>query len=138
MNQPSRLMTFVYGLFGRVWAYESVDEVRDVIARNAFDTTAERVRTHNDAAAKLSVPYALQPGLLTLHDELLDMWHELKALGHQAERLNAAGLTDECFDAANSIRHALRHVAAAAEETIPSAFGAVGTREPFEVPLITD
>ncbi|MEV5204943.1 hypothetical protein [Streptomyces sp. NPDC053720] len=123
MNQPNRkpnrVMTFLYRLVGIVWAYETVEEVRDVIAHNAFDSTVARVDSHTNVADKLTCSYDFQHGLIDLHDDMHDVWHYLMALGARADSLGNATLTDDLYDAAESMRHVLIHVADAAESTVP-------------------
>lgn len=131
---PNALTRFFMGLIGKKWAYESVEQVREVIAKNAFDSLPDRAQAHVKSAAGLSDFYAFQPGLIDLHDELHEVWHYLSALGDRASYLGNATLTDDLFDAANSVRHVLEHVADAAESTVPFDNEPTGPR--YEVPLI--
>ncbi|GAA2572733.1 MULTISPECIES: hypothetical protein [Streptomyces] len=133
---PNVLTRWFMALLGKSWAYETVDQVREVIAKNAFDSLAERAQAHAKGAAGLTDSYALQPGLIDLHDELLDVWHYLSALGDRANQLGNATLTDDLFDAANSVRDVLVHVADAAEATVPCRFDGQPTATRYEVPPI--
>ncbi|MEU9595046.1 hypothetical protein AB0D84_35730 [Streptomyces sp. NPDC048193] len=117
---PNALTRWFMALLGKSWAYESVDQVREAIAKNSFDSLPERAQAHAKGAAGLTDSYALQPGLIDLHDELVDVWHYLSALGSRADQLGNATLTDHLSDAANSVRDVLVHVADAAEATVPA------------------
>lgn len=119
MKKPNRLLTLINGLFGWAWAYESAEEVREVIAENSFGTLADRVAAHTRGADKLTDSFAFQPGLITLHDELHDTWHYLTALKARAHQLGYGRLTKDLGDAADSTREVLQAVATAAENTIP-------------------
>ncbi|MEV7595505.1 hypothetical protein AB0O42_35100 [Streptomyces sp. NPDC089922] len=134
---PNALTRLFKALTGKTWAHESVEAVRETIAKNAFDSLADRAQEHAKGADGLASSYAFQPGLIDLHDDLHDIWHYLTALGARADELGNATLTDTLFDAANSIRHGLQHVAAAAEATVPHRSGDQPTSEPYDVPLIT-
>lgn len=134
---PNALTRFFMGLMGKVWTYDSADDVREVIAKTAFGSLPERAQAHAKGAAGLTDSYALQPGLIDLHDELHDVWHYLSALGDRANQLGNATLTDDLFDAANSVRHVLEHVADAAEATVPARYDAEPTATRYEVPPIT-
>ncbi|MEV0693027.1 hypothetical protein [Streptomyces sp. NPDC050388] len=116
---PNALTRFFMALTGKSWAYESVEQVREAIAKNAFDSLPERAQEHATGAAGLSDPYAFQPGLIALHDDMHDVWHYLTALADRADHLGCASLTDSLSDAADSVRHVLKHVADAAEATVP-------------------
>ncbi|AZK98817.1 MULTISPECIES: hypothetical protein [Streptomyces] len=120
MKKPNRLVTFLYGLVGMAHAYDTADEVREVIADNCFNTLAERARTHGEGADRLSDSLAFQPGLLDLHDELHDTWHYLTALKARARDLGYGTLTENLDAAADSTRDVLQAVATAAENTVPS------------------
>ncbi|MFF4249492.1 hypothetical protein ACFYY2_34260 [Streptomyces sp. NPDC001822] len=120
MNKPSRFKSFVFGLIGQAYAYESADEVREVIADNSFNTLADRARTHWNGANTLTDGLAFQPGLLDLHDELHDTWHYLVALKARARDLGYGALTEQLMHAADSTRDVLQAVATAAENTVPS------------------
>ena len=133
---PNAVIRFFMSLIGKKWVYESIDQVREVIAKNAFDSLPERAKEHAKGAAGLNDFYAFQPGLIDLHDELHDVWHYLSALGDRANRLGNATLTDDLFDAANSVRHVLEHVADAAEATVPCLYEDLPTATRYEVPPI--
>lgn len=120
MNKPNRLVTFLYGLIGIGYAYDTADEVREAIADNCFTTLADRARNHSDGADRLTDSLAFQPGLLDLHDELHDTWHYLTALKARARDLGYDTLTEHLDAAADSTRDVLQAVATAAENTIPS------------------
>ncbi|MET7649324.1 hypothetical protein ABZS83_38090 [Streptomyces sp. NPDC005426] len=120
MKKPNRLVTFLYGLVGMAHAYESADEVREVIANNSFNTLADRVQAHSKGADTLIDSLAFQPGLLDLHDELHDTWHYLTALKARARDLGYGTLTEDLGSAADSTRDVLQAVATAAENTVPS------------------
>jgi urate oxidase len=117
---PNALTRWFMALLGKSWAYETVDQVREAIAKNSFDSLAERAQEHAKGAAGLTDSYALQPGLIDLHDEMVDVWHYLIALKERANQLGNATLTDDLHDAANSVRDVLVHVADAAEATVPA------------------
>ncbi|MFI1890432.1 hypothetical protein [Streptomyces jumonjinensis] len=119
MNKPNRLMTFLYALVGKSYVHESVDQVREAIASKCFSTLADRAEGHARGADSLTDLYAFQPGLLDLHDELHDTWHYLTALKARAAGLGCASLTDRLEDAANATSEVLKHVAEAAEATVP-------------------
>ncbi|MFD7262977.1 hypothetical protein [Streptomyces sp. NPDC059874] len=120
MKKPNRLLTFINGLLGLAWAYESAEEVREVIAEQCFNTLADRADTHTRGADKLTDSYGFQPGLVTLHDELHDTWHYLVALKARASSLGYGTLAEALGDAAESNRDILQAVATAAESTIPT------------------
>ncbi|WP_415961987.1 hypothetical protein [Streptomyces sp. 021-4] len=120
MNKPSRLKSFLFGLIGQAYVYESADEVREAIAENAFTTSPDRVQAHTHGAGGLSDSLAFQPGLLDLHDDLHDTWHYLIALKARARDLGNAALAEHLGDAADSTRDVLQAVATAAENTVPS------------------
>ncbi|ASR00790.1 hypothetical protein [Streptomyces sp. 11-1-2] len=120
MKKPNRLVTFLYGLVGMAHAYESAEEVREVIADNCFNTLADRAKNHWDGANTLTDSLAFQPGLLDLHDELHDTWHYLTALKARARDLGYGTLTEHLGSAADSTRDVLQAVATAAENTVPS------------------
>ncbi|WP_332759302.1 hypothetical protein [Streptomyces sp. MT206] len=120
MKKPNRLLTFINGLLGWAWAYESAEEVREVIAEKCFNTLADRADTHTRGADKLTDSYAFQPGLVTLHDELHDTWHYLVALKARARSLGYGTLAEHLDEAADSTRDILQAVATAAESTIPT------------------
>lgn len=120
MKKPNRLVTFLYGLVGMAHAYESAEEVREVIADNCFNTLAERAETHWEGANTLTDSLAFQPGLLDLHDELHDTWHYLTALKARARDLGYGTLTEHLDAAADSTRDVLQAVATAAENTVHS------------------
>ena len=103
---PNALTRFFMGLIGRSWAYESVEGVREAIAKNSFDSLPKRAETYTKAAAGLSGIDALQPGLIEFHDDMHDGWHYLVALAARADELGCASLTDHLSDAADSLRDA--------------------------------
>lgn len=117
---PNVLTRVFMGLMGKSWVYESAEEVREVIARKSFNSLAERVRTHNAAAAGLTDSYAFQPGLVDLHDELHDTWHYLMALKARAREMGCATLAGHLEAAADSTHDVLEQVASAAEATVPA------------------
>jgi len=119
MRRPNRLVTFLYGLIGKAWAYESADDVRETIADNCFTSLAERARIHAKGAAGLADSLAFQPGLIDLHDELHDTWHYLIALKGRADELGCATLADSLGAATDATRDVLERVATAAEATVP-------------------
>lgn len=120
MRKPNRLVTLLYGLIGKAWAYESADDVREVIADNCFNTLAQRSRTHTKNAAGLADSFAFQPGLIDLHDELHDTWHYLTALKARARELGCATLADSLGAATDATSDTLERIATAAEATIPA------------------
>ncbi|MFI1472373.1 hypothetical protein [Streptomyces wuyuanensis] len=120
MKKPNRFLTFLNALFGWAWAYETAEEVREVIAERCFTTLANRADTHDKGAAKLTDSLAFQPGLVALHDELHDTWHYLVALKARARVLGYGTLAEHLDDAADSTRDVLQAVATAAESTIPT------------------
>ncbi|WP_331764878.1 hypothetical protein [Streptomyces sp. NBC_01238] len=120
MKKPNRLVTFLYGLVGLSHAYESAEEVREVIADNCFNTLAERAETHWEGATNIADSLGFQPGLLDLHDELHDTWHYLTALKTRARDLGYGTLTEHLDAAADSTRDVLQAVATAAENTVHS------------------
>ncbi|MBP5942591.1 hypothetical protein [Streptomyces acidiscabies] len=116
---PNALTRIVKRLMGKAWAYESAEDVREVIAKNSFDTLAERARTYTESAHRLTDSFAFQPGLIDLHDELHETWHYLVALADRATELGYETLSAHLGDAARSTRDTLAHVATAAEATVP-------------------
>ncbi|MET8566104.1 hypothetical protein ABZV75_38160, partial [Streptomyces flaveolus] len=136
MKKPNRLMTFLLSLVGQGWAYDTLDEVQEVIGKNAFDNYERRATTHRKGASVITDSLGFQPGLVALHDKLNDVWHYLSALGDRANQLGNATLTDDLFDAANSVRDVLVHVADAAEATVPCRFDGQPTATRYEVPPI--
>ncbi|WP_098899402.1 hypothetical protein [Streptomyces sp. st77] len=119
MKKPSRLVEFFYGLFGRSYAYESADEVREVIAKNSYDALLPRIGTHTKGAAQITDSLGFQPGLVDLHGELHDTWHYLTALRGRAHDLGCDQLVVTLGLAADDVQKALASVALAAEETVP-------------------
>nr|AAX51320.1 unknown [Streptomyces sp. F11] len=117
---PNALTRFFMGLMGKSWAYDSAEDVREVIAKRSFDTLAERARTHTEGAAGLTDSFAFQPGLVDLHDELHDTWHYLVALKARAREMGHGTLAEHLDAAAESTRDTLVHVATAAEVTVPA------------------
>lgn len=118
-SKPNLVSRFFMALMGKRWAYESSDEVREVLAKNCFDALAERAEVHAEGAATLSDSYAFQPGLIDLHDELNDTWHYLTALKEQAQELGCTTLAAQLGAAADSTLDTLDNVATAAEGTAP-------------------
>ncbi|TJZ41202.1 hypothetical protein FCH28_37585 [Streptomyces piniterrae] len=116
---PNIFSRFFLTLTGKGWAYDSVEEVREVIAKNTFETLAERARTHTKGAAGLSSSLDFQPGLVDLHDELHDVWSYLVGLADRATELGHESLAAHLADAAESTCNTLVHVAMAAEVTVP-------------------
>ncbi|MCX4682643.1 hypothetical protein OG413_46720 [Streptomyces sp. NBC_01433] len=119
MDKPGRMKTFLLSLIGQSWAYDSVEDVAEVIGMNAFDAHEGRVATHRRGAASLTDALALQPGLVDLHDEMNDTWHYLTALKARADALGCASLADNLENAASGVRDVLQQVAGAAEATVP-------------------
>lgn len=117
---PNRLTRLVMSLRGKTWAYESAEQVREVIAKNSFDSLADRARNHQEGAASLTDSYAFQPGLVDLHDELHDTWHYLTALTSRAREMGYAPLANHLTTATGYVREALAQVADAAEATVPT------------------
>ncbi|WP_228983498.1 hypothetical protein [Streptomyces sp. DH12] len=118
-SKPNLMSRFFMALMGKSWAYESPDEVREVLAKNCFDALAERAEGHAEGAATLSDSYAFQPGLIDLHDELNDTWHYLTALTGRARELGCTALAAQLGAAADSTLDTLDNVATAAEGTVP-------------------
>ncbi|MCX4707194.1 hypothetical protein [Streptomyces sp. NBC_01373] len=116
---PNALTRFLMGLMGKSWAYDSAEDVREVIAKNSFETLADRARTHSVGAASLTDSFAFQPGLIDLHDELHDTWHYLVALKGRAREMGYGALAEQLDAAAETTRDTLTHVATAAESTVP-------------------
>lgn len=116
---PNALSRWFMALLGKSWAYESVDQVREVIAKNTVDSFPERAQRHAKGAAGLTDSYALQPGLIALHDDLNDTWHYLVALKARARAMGYGTLAAHLYAAAESTRDTLVHVATAAERTVP-------------------
>lgn len=117
---PNALTRWFMALLGKSWAYDSAEEVREVIAKKCFDSLPERAQTHSAGAAGLTDSYAFQPGLVDLHDELHDTWHYLVALKARARELGCASLAGHLEAAADSTRDVLEQVASAAEATVPA------------------
>jgi hypothetical protein len=117
---PNRLIRAFMRLMGKSWVYDSVDQVREVIAKQSFDSLQERAELHAEGAAGLTDSYAFQPGLVELHDELHDTWHYLTALGSRAREMGYAALAGNLIAAADSTREVLARVATAAEATVPA------------------
>ncbi|MGW0955381.1 hypothetical protein [Streptomyces sp. NPDC002545] len=120
MKKPNRLVTFLLSLIGQSWAYDTVDEVQEVIGKSAFDNYERRVATHRRGAARLTDSLAFQPGLVALHDELNDTWHYLMALQHRARNLGHPALADSLKCAADSTVDVMAEVDQAAERTVPA------------------
>ncbi|MFD5428508.1 hypothetical protein [Streptomyces sp. NPDC127084] len=125
---PNILTKFFMSLMGKAWAYESAEEVREAISENSFNSLADRVRTHNEGAARLTDSLAFQPGLIDLHDELHDTWHYLVALKARARRMGYRTLAEHLDAAAETTRDTLVHVATAAEATVPVPEAPVANR----------
>ncbi|MGW2110693.1 hypothetical protein [Streptomyces sp. NPDC001948] len=116
---PNAIARIFMRLMGKSWAYESVEDVREVIAENSYNAFAERARTHARGAARLNDFYAFQPGLVAFHDDMHDGWHYLTALKARADALGCASLTDSLEDAATAMAVVLQDIAEAAEATVP-------------------
>ncbi len=116
---PNALTRFFMALIGKSWAYDSVEQVREVIAKNSFDTLAERARTHTRGAAVLTDSFAFQPGLIDLHDDMHDTWHYLVALQARARQLGQGTLAEHLDVAAETTAATLSILATAAEATVP-------------------
>lgn len=116
---PNALTRFFMRLMGKSWAYDSAEDVREAIAKNSFDTLAERARTHTEGAAGLTDSFAFQPGLIDLHDELHDTWHYLVALKARAREMGYGTLAEHLDTAAETTAATLSIVATAAEATVP-------------------
>jgi uncharacterized protein YyaL (SSP411 family) len=116
---PNALTRFFMGLRGKSWAYESAEDVREVIAKNSFDALVERARTHAEGAAGLTDSFAFQPGLIDLHDKMHDTWHYLVALKGRAREMGYGGLAESLDAAADTTLGTLMRVAMAAEATVP-------------------
>ncbi|MEU3986367.1 hypothetical protein AB0F77_40995 [Streptomyces sp. NPDC026672] len=117
---PNALTRWFMALLGKSWAYESAEDVREVIAKESFDSLPERAQAHGKGARRLTDSYAFQPGLVDLHDELHDTWHYLTALKARARYLGYGALTEHLESAADSTRDVLEQVASAAEATVPA------------------
>ncbi|OYP10050.1 hypothetical protein CFC35_41785 [Streptomyces sp. FBKL.4005] len=120
MKKPNRLMTFLLSLVGQSWAYDTVDEVQEVIGKNAFDNYERRVTTHRKGAAGITDSLGFQPGLVDLHDELNDTWHYLMALQQRARDLGHLDLADSMMRAAENTVDVMTAVDQAAEQTVPA------------------
>ncbi|MFE6691940.1 hypothetical protein ACFVFQ_36410 [Streptomyces sp. NPDC057743] len=120
MKKPNRLMTFLLSLIGQSWAYDTVDEVEEVIGKNAFDNYERRLATHRKGAARITDSLGFQPGLVALHDELNDTWHYLTALQHRARDLGHHGLANSLKWAADDTVDVMTAVDEAAEKTVPA------------------
>lgn len=116
---PNRVTRFFMALIGKTWAHDSVEGVREEIAKNSFDSLAERARTHSEAAARLVDSFAFQPGLIDLHDDLHDVWHYLVALKSRADEMGYGSLAEHLDAAAETTAATLSIVATAAEATVP-------------------
>ncbi|WP_370424406.1 hypothetical protein AB8O64_37220 (plasmid) [Streptomyces sp. QH1-20] len=114
------LTRWFMALLGKSWAYETVDQVREVIAKNSFDSLPERAQEHAKGAAGLTDSYAFQPGLVDLHDELHDTWIYLASLKGRARGMGYASLAGHLEAAADSTRDVMEQVASAAEATVPA------------------
>ena len=110
---------FFMGLIGKAWAHDSVEGVREVIAKNSFDTLEEKVRIHHKGAARLTDSFAFQPGLVDLHDDLYDVWHYLVAIRSRAREMGYGPLAEHLDAAAETTAATLALVATAAEATVP-------------------
>ncbi|MFI9588269.1 hypothetical protein ACIHCQ_42290 [Streptomyces sp. NPDC052236] len=115
----NRITTFIYGLFGRALVYESTEQLNEVLEKQAFDKNRSLAGHHFKEAAKLSDPYAFQPGLVDLHGELHHTWIYLSALEAQARRDGYDTLANHLVGAADNTLSTMRLVASAAEATIP-------------------
>ncbi|MFJ8676723.1 hypothetical protein [Streptomyces sp. NPDC093589] len=124
----NKLTRFCMSLIGKSWAYESAEDIREVIAKNNLDSQAARSRTHTKGAARLTDSYAFQPGLIDLHNEMLDTLHYLVGLADQATWLGYDNLAWKLGAAADSTRDTLVTVATAAEATIAAPEPPVATR----------
>lgn len=116
---PNAVIRFFMSLIGKKWVYDSADDVREAIAKNSFDTLAERARTHAEGAAGLTDSFAFQPGLIDLHDELHETWHYMVALKSRAREMGYGALAERLDAAAETTLGTLLHVAMAAEATVP-------------------
>lgn len=116
---PNAVTRFFMSLIGKSWAYDSAEEVREAIAKNSFDSLAERARTHTEGAAGLTDSFAFQPGLIDLHDDLHDTWHYLVALKSRAAEMGYGSLAEHLDAAAETTAATLSIVATAAEATVP-------------------
>ncbi|MFD3422659.1 hypothetical protein [Streptomyces decoyicus] len=125
---PNRLTRFFMSIIGKSWAYESADDIREILAKNNLNSQAERARVHTEGAARLTDSYAFQPGLIDLHDDLLNTWHYLVGLADQATWLGYDTLARDLGTAAESTRDTLETVATATEATIPAPKPHIGTR----------
>ncbi|WP_331764332.1 hypothetical protein [Streptomyces sp. NBC_01506] len=120
MKKPNRLVTFLLSLIGQSWAYETKEEVAEVIGMNVYDAYEGRVKTHRRGAARLTDSLAFQPGLVDLHDELNDTWHYLVAMQDRARELGYPDLAATLKQAAVSTVDIMADVDLAAEQTVPS------------------
>ncbi|OUD03028.1 hypothetical protein [Streptomyces swartbergensis] len=120
MKKPNRVMSFLFSLIGQSWAYDEVEEVREVIATRSFDSLPERAEIHSKGAASLTDSLAFQPGLVDLHDELHDTWVYLASLKGRAREMGYASLAGHLEAAADSTRDVMEQVASAAEATVPA------------------
>ncbi|MCX5278020.1 hypothetical protein [Streptomyces virginiae] len=132
-SRPNVVTRFLMALMGKSWAYESVEDVREVLAKNSFDAFPERVEVHAEGAATLTDAYAFQPGLIDLHADLHDVWHYLTAQKERARELGCATLAAQLGTAADSTRDALQDVATAAEGTVTASLAVRGATTPSAV-----
>ncbi|MEU6331509.1 hypothetical protein ABZ851_30160 [Streptomyces sp. NPDC047049] len=127
---PNSIARFFMGLMGRSWVYESVEDIREVIAKNHVNSQDKRARTHTEGAARLTDAPAFQPGLIDLHDELHETWSYLVGLADRAIELGHETLGSTLAVAATTTRHTLGHVATAAEATVPAPASPVAKHDP--------
>lgn len=115
---PNVLTRALMRLRGRSVAYDSVDQVREVLARRSLDTLTAGARVHTEGAAGLTDSLAFQPGLIDLHDELNDTWQYLASLADRATELGYESLSVDLAAAADDIINVLHCVGVAAETTV--------------------
>jgi hypothetical protein len=117
---PAKLAALVARLQGKVWAYETTEDVAKLLDDQTYRLLMERTQGHLAGAATLSGPLAFQPGLVDLRGETYDGALYLEALATVAMSMGESTLADELTEACELAHELTTRLAAAAHATVPA------------------
>jgi hypothetical protein len=115
-----RVTDFVARLRGKRWAYDTPEEVAELLEGQRESIRGERLPVHMNGAATLSSQLAYQPGLADLAGEAYESALYLEALLTTARAAGYDELADALQEAAAVQHEAVAVLAEATHATVPA------------------
>ncbi|MFE7442385.1 hypothetical protein ACFU7X_18260 [Streptomyces chartreusis] len=120
MKLPTKLAALIARWQGKALAYETTEDVVQLLDDQAHQLLMERTQAHLAGAATLSGPLAFQPGLVDLRGEVCDGALYLEALATVAMSMGESTLADELTEACELAHELTARLAAATHATVPA------------------